>query len=372
MDNRSIPSLMLFCGVGGVGKTSISAAMAYLAACKGKDSVAFTVDPARRLADTLGLETLEDQLSEIRIDTDNDNSHGRFRASMLNLDTVAEELVKLYSPTRHIADTIISNPVFHTAVNHMSNTEEYLAWGKVYQLLTCVSMDTLFVDTAPAASALNFFDAPRQLLNLINPKHIRLVKNPVKRFILAKQTQKKGTLALIESVLSGIVGKKWLDDAVQLLVYLANLYDDFFDRVNHLQKILHDPEQTSIILVTAPNDSCLEETCHLASSLLGSNLPLKAVVFNRTAPPLFPADNLNDISQTNQTNCSDNTCEEIRRFIKNYRLKVANETQLMMHFLKSLPREINSYRIPLLSSEITSLADLKQMHPYCMDSVEYF
>ncbi len=370
--NPANASMMLFCGAGGVGKTSISASMALLAACNGMDSIAFTVDPARRLANTLGLQELDDQLSEIDLPVKTKHSEGRFRAAMLNLKTAAEELTHLYSPSSELADSIISNPVFQIAVTQMSNTEEYLAWGKVYQLLTSVSMDTLFVDTAPAQSALDFFDAPRQLLNLINPNHIQMIKKPIKRFAFRHKKSGARSFSVTETLLSGVAGKKWLDDAVQLLISLAELYDDFCDRVHHLQQILHNPDKTSIFLVSLPNDSSLRETSMIASMLVKSELPLKAVIFNRVTPPLFPVNHQSGINPNIEIRPSEKQRKELRSFIDNHHRRLEYETRLMNKFMKQLPREIDSYRIPLLPLEITSLSDLKRLHPYLMDCTRFF
>jgi anion-transporting ArsA/GET3 family ATPase len=370
-----IPRLVLLCGTGGVGKTSIAASLAYLGALEGRHTVAFTVDPARRLADTLGIALSDDTLTDIDLNTDSYCQTGSFQAAMLHLETAAKTLVEDYSPNPSLANKIITNQVFKTALRQMSNTEEYLAWGKVYQLLTDVPMDTLVIDTAPAGSAPNFFHAPDQLLRLLDPAHVDLIKKPFKFLFHKTAVSHHGPAAMLASFLSKITGKQWLDDACELVLSLREFYSDFYHRVHHLHSILQNPAKTSILLVSSTHPSNLVETQRIASMLHAANFPLKGIIFNRISPPFNPdtssADKSGVIHYPVETFPAD-VVQETDLFIQNHRKQVEIETRLMTSFLKSHPARIDSYRIPVLRNDITSLEDLASLHPHMMDCLKYF
>lgn len=373
--SKSIPHLVLLCGTGGVGKTSIAASLAYLGALEGHHTIAFTVDPARRLADSLGIILADDTLTEINMNTVSHSRTGSFRAAMLQLETAAKTLIEHYSPDPSLADKIIANQVFKTALHQLSNTEEYLAWGKVYQLLTDESMDTLVIDTAPSGSAPNFFHAPDQLLQILDPAHIHLIKKPLNFLFHKAAGAKSGPVAILSAFLSKITGKKWLDDACDLVLSLREFYSDFYDRVQHLHSILQNPEKTTILLVCSSHPSNLVETRRIATTLHAAHFPLKGIVFNRVSPPFYPdtpSAGTADFRKTPLECVPADMVREIDRFIHNHRKQVDNETSLMKSFLKSHPIPLDSYRIPLMANDITTLADLATLHPYLMDCLKYF
>ncbi|MGB3976505.1 MAG: ArsA-related P-loop ATPase [bacterium] len=369
------PRLVLLYGIGGVGKTSLAASLATLSALKGRNTVVFTVDPARRLADSLGMSISEDEVTEVKLNFDSDQPTGSLKASMLHLDTAAKTLVMRYSPMPSLADKISSNPVFLAALRQMSNTEECLAWGKVYQLLTDTPMDTLIVDTPPAGSAPKFFHAPEQLLRLLEPAHIDLIKKPLKKLFRRKINLKKDAPSLLAAFLSGITGKTWLDEARDLIFSLQDFYDDFYYRVNDLQKILKNPQRTSILLVSSCNPSSIQETHRIASTLLLAQFPLKGIIFNRTSSPFFPGPSSapNTVTTKFHTeNLDREELQELDKFIREHHKRVISETRSMKSFLKGFPVKLAGYKVPLLAHEITSLEELETLHPYLIDCLDYF
>lgn len=373
---RTMPTrLLLLYGIGGVGKTSIAASLAALSALKGRDTVVFTVDPARRLADSLGLSITGDELIDVKVNSNPDEQVGFLKVSMLHLETAAKTLVTRYSPLPSLADTIITNPVFLAALRQMSNTEECLAWGKAYQLLTDIPMDTLIIDTPPAGSAPKFFHAPDQLLQLLDPSHIDLIKKPLKVLFKRKTEPKKDASSLPAAFISGITGKAWLDEARDLVFSLQGFYDDFYHRVYDLQCILKNPQRTSILLVSSCHPSSIQETHRIASTLLSAQLPLKGIIFNRISSPFFPSVSSQTKTVTVKPHFKDSIKEqlyELDTFISLHQKQVKNETHLMKSLLKGFPIQVASAKIPLLAHEITSLDELKALHPYLIDCLDYF
>ncbi|MCD4655732.1 hypothetical protein K8T06_17555, partial [bacterium] len=188
------PHLLILSGIGGVGKTTLSASLGLSGALQGKQTMTVTIDPARRLADTLGFQISGDKPQVIPMAslTSTPNNNGSFKAVMLNLDTVAEELVRRYAKSTDEADRIITNPIFRIAMKQMAGAEEFLALGKLYQLLSDEPLDLLVVDTAPSTHAHDFFQGPDQLLKILDPKTMKRIKSPIKRFAVSRKISGSG------------------------------------------------------------------------------------------------------------------------------------------------------------------------------------
>ncbi|HPQ39948.1 MAG TPA: ArsA-related P-loop ATPase [bacterium] len=371
------PKILLLCGCGGVGKTSIAAAMAFLCALHGKNTLAFTVDPARRLADTLGMR-LDQSLPEIiplgAFETDRT---GVFSALMFNVDHAAKELVMRYADSRDRAQKIMDNPVFRLAVRQITGTEEYLALGKLFQVLTDWPSDLIVVDTAPSRHALDFLKGPENLLKILDPAAMKRLKSPVKRFIANGKITGAGPGSILGRIALRIAGGDTVDAAVDLASHLSTMYSGFKDRVHHLHQILRDPNQTRILLVTTPSPTALADAGTIHGELLDAGYRPEAVVFNRVTPYLLkdsqsgtalrePLDVSPRSSKPPPQNL-DRLIREMPEFIRTYRTRVDNEIIQMNRFLRRLPGTIPNIRIPLLPGDINSLNDLSLLHPYLAD-----
>ncbi|MBN1295318.1 ArsA family ATPase [bacterium] len=362
--------MVLLCGCGGVGKTSLTAALGYLAARNGDTSMIFTIDPARRLADTLG----------IRLDTDDpvpiplpvhpsSTSGGTLQAAMFTIDRAAESLVHRYADSDTHARTIIDNRVFRLAVGHLSGTEEFLALGKLYQLMTDHPVDTLIVDTAPSRHALDFLSGPDRLLKLIDPAVMNRIKPSIHRFVRTGTTGGSGAGSILGRIVSRIAGDTIIDATIDLIAQIATMYDAFTHRVHNLHSILRDRSRTRIILVASPMPSALDDARTIYTELSHAGFPPDTIVFNRVTPPLIRHATLPFSARSRQISVSEPLFSELPLFLCRHQKQVERETLRMTSFLKTIPHPSPCPRIPLLPGDIRSLDDLEKLHPYLADCV---
>jgi len=373
-ETRKTPHIIILAGAGGVGKTTLAASLGLMGALKNKKTLAFTIDPARRLADALGSKLDTDKPQSIPLDglTQTRVHKDLFQAVMLNLGTVAEELVRRYSTSDKEAETIISNPIFRIGSKHMAGAEEFLALGKLHQLITDESMDLLVVDTAPTTHAQAFFQGTEQLLKILDPEVMDRIKSPINKFARSGKLSGSGAGMILGRIVTRIAGKNTVKSFLSFIDSIAGMYEGFHSRVNELLDILADPEQTSIILVTTPAISSLNETKEMIHKLIRAGLPLKTILFNRVTPPLFSKSRADRSESTKRRKVAEyaELKKELPAFLDKYSHQIKSETSLMNQFMYSMPKHLQSYRVPLQIDDVNSLVDLATLHPYlseCMD-----
>ncbi|MGH3945863.1 MAG: ArsA family ATPase, partial [Pseudonocardiaceae bacterium] len=178
LDNRAT-RVVVCCGAGGVGKTTTAAALALRAAERGRSVVVLTIDPARRLAQALGLHELTNNPRLVAPTEEIEEAGGRLHAMMLDMRRTFDEMVQAHaSPER--ATQIIANPFYQTISSSFSGTQEYMAMEKLGQLAGAREWDLVVVDTPPSRSALDFLDAPQRLSSFLDGRMIRLLSGPVR------------------------------------------------------------------------------------------------------------------------------------------------------------------------------------------------
>lgn len=374
--------IILLCGCGGVGKTSIAASLAFLAARNGKNTLAFTVDPARRLADTLGIRLDQPRPAAIPLGDFRTPETGTFSALMFNVEMAASDLIHRYADSRDRAQKILDNAVFKLAIRQITGTEEYLALGKLHQLLTDYPTDLMVVDTAPSRHALDFLKGPDRLLQILDPSIMKRLKSPVKRFIATGGVTGAGPGSILARIAMRIAGREFVDAATELATHLSTMYSDFKDRVHDLHQTLRDPDRTRIILVTTPCPTGLADARSIHEELVDAGYRPDTILFNRVTPhfnqqvpnaaktsraawpPAAIADKMPDPEYLERL------IRELPEFLGKYRIRVENETMQMNRFLKECPYPMMNYRIPLLPGDVNSLNDLERLHPYLAECLE--
>ena len=228
-------------GSGGVGKTTTAAALALRAAMEGKRALVLTIDPARRLANSLGLQELGN--AETRIDPAHFaeaklSPRGEMWAMMLDLKRAWDELVRRDARSPEQAEAILGNKIYQTLSTAMAGSLEYIAMEKVYELYSSGRFDVIVLDTPPTSSALDFLHAPDRVLDVLDNNAMRLVLGPMLkagRLGLRMLVKPSG---LVLRTLARFTGSDFLGDLAQFMVAFEGMYEGFKDRASQVKALL--------------------------------------------------------------------------------------------------------------------------------------
>ncbi len=270
--------ILLCCGPGGVGKTTVAAALAVEGARRGRRTVVVTIDPAKRLADALGLDDLTDTPRRIEGDWP-----GELWALMLDAHSTFDGLVATYAPDPGQAETILANRFYLNIAGALSGTQEYMAMEKLFELHHDQRFDLVVVDTPPTRNALDFIDAPRRLTRLLDNRLFRLLMIPARTSLRAVNFATQAFLRTIGRV----VGSEVVTDAVTFFQSFEGMEDGFRQRAQGVQDLLADP-CTAFVLVTSPRRDAARETEFFAHKLREAGIGVDALIVNRMHPK-FPA-----------------------------------------------------------------------------------
>lgn len=270
-------SIIICCGSGGVGKTTAAAAIGIAAARTGRRVVVVTIDPAKRLADALGL---NDELGNEPHHIDSPQANpGELWAMMLDTQATFNEVVRTYSADKEQVERIMSNRFFQNISKNLSGTQEYMAAEKLFQLHGDVRFDLVVIDTPPTRDALNFLDAPSRLIRFLDHRLYRFLLTPARSGlkIIAAAMQP------IVRAIARIVGTQALDDALAFFRAFDGMDVGFRQRAEKVVTLLRSPN-TAYVVVTSPNLETIDEADYFVSKLHDEGLSTAALIINRIQP----------------------------------------------------------------------------------------
>ncbi|WP_343599564.1 ArsA family ATPase [Mycobacterium sp.] len=269
--------VVVCCGAGGVGKTTTAAAMALRAAEYGRTVVVLTIDPAKRLAQALGISDLGNSPQQVPLAPE---VPGELSAMMLDMRRTFDEMVVQYSgPER--AQAILDNQFYQTVATSLAGTQEYMAMEKLGQLLGQDRWDLVVVDTPPSRNALDFLDAPKRLGSFMDSRLWRLLLGPgrgIGRLVT-------GVVGLAMKAMSTILGSKMLSDAASFVQSLDATFGGFREKADRTYELLKR-RGTQFVVVSAAEPDALREASFFVDRLSQENMPLAGLVLNRTHPML--------------------------------------------------------------------------------------
>ncbi|MDQ3304411.1 MAG: AAA family ATPase [Actinomycetota bacterium] len=266
--------IVVCCGSGGVGKTTTAAALALRGARQGRRAVVVTIDPAKRLADTLGLGSLTNSPSRIEGDWD-----GELWAMMLDTKSTFDDLVTKHSTDADQARRILANRFYRNISSALSGTQEYMAGEKLYELHEEADFDLVVVDTPPTRNALDFIDASRRLTNFLDHRLYRMLMSPTRAYLRAVNLAAQ---AFVRTV-SKVVGGEVLDDALAFFSAFEGMEEGFRERAARVQALLVDPA-TAFVLVASPRTDTVAEASFFATKLGESGISVASLIVNRLHP----------------------------------------------------------------------------------------
>jgi anion-transporting ArsA/GET3 family ATPase len=285
LDDRSI-KVIVCCGSGGVGKTTTAAAIGLRAADRGRDVVVLTIDPARRLAQSLGLTELDNDPRPVA----GVEGTGSLAAMMLDMKRTFDEFVEANADADRAA-TILENPFYLSLSSSFSGTQEYMAMEKLGQLRARAeaeqTWDLIVVDTPPSRSALDFLDAPRRLGSFLDGRFIRILAAPAKAGGKAYLRVLSAGFGMFTSVLSKVIGGQVLVDVQTFVASVDTLFGGFRQRADDTFAMLQ-ADDTAFLVVAAPERDALREASYFVDRLEADSMPLAGLVLNRVQTTTVP------------------------------------------------------------------------------------
>ena len=257
--------------VGWDGKTTVSAAIGLAGAEQGRRTCVVTIDPARRLADALGLENLGNMPRRIAGDWS-----GELSAVMLDAKSTFDELVARYSQSSEQADRILHNRLYRNLTSALSGTQEYMAMEKLYELHSEGGFDLVVVDTPPTRHAVDFVDAPRRLYSFLENRVFRLLLMPTRAYMKAMTFAANALLRTI----SRVAGSEIVEDVMAFFRAFEGMEAGFRERARLVEDLLANPG-TTFVLVVAPREDSIDEARFFTRRLAESSIAVSALVVNR-------------------------------------------------------------------------------------------
>lgn len=283
MDPRDYP-LVIVVGSGGVGKTTLSAALGLASAAAGRDTLVMTFDPSLRLKDALGVTAAAaEQETEVPL-----GAAGRLSASLLDARATFDRLIERYAPDRESRERILRNRFYDNLSGSLAGVLEYMASERLFEVAREGSHERIVLDTPPTRQALDFLGAPDRIVSFLDSGALRIALKPW--FDAGGQlraTSRLGALGRnVEGFFDRMVGLELLRDMAEFFQAFSPLYDGFRERAIEVQRLLRSPE-TLFVLVSAPGRQRVADTLFFARRLREAGYRLGPVVVNRVHPA-FP------------------------------------------------------------------------------------
>ncbi|MCX5381680.1 ArsA family ATPase [Streptomyces sp. NBC_00083] len=267
--------IIVCCGSGGVGKTTTAAALGVRAAERGRKVVVLTIDPARRLAQSMGIDSLDNTPRRVK-DVQGD---GELHAMMLDMKRTFDEIVEAHAdPAR--AKAILTNPFYQSLSAGFAGTQEYMAMEKLGQLRAQDEWDLIVVDTPPSRSALDFLDAPKRLGSFLDGKFIKLLMAPAKMGGRAGMKFLNVGMSMMTGTLGKLLGGPFLNDVQTFVAAMDTMFGGFRTRADATYRLLQAPG-TAFLVVAAPERDALREAAYFVERLAADSMPLAGLVLNR-------------------------------------------------------------------------------------------
>jgi anion-transporting ArsA/GET3 family ATPase len=271
-------------GAGGVGKTTTAAAIGLAGAAAGRRTLVLTIDPARRLAQAMGIEELDNTPRRVDLpDELCEQDGGELHAMMLDMQSTFDALIDRHAGTRSTAEAIKANRIYRTLSSTLSGTQEYMAMEKLHELHDAGTWDLLVIDTPPTRNALDFLDAPKRMTSFLEGRLLKLLMKPG---VAAGKGYLKvvgfGATAFMR-VAGKVTGMELLEDLADFFRNFEGMYEGFKERADQVLDLLQRPT-SQFVVVTSPQPPPLREARFFLERLEQEGLHRAGVVVNRVHP----------------------------------------------------------------------------------------
>jgi len=358
--------LIICCGSGGVGKTTTAAAIALKACFLGKTVAVLTIDPAKRLANSLGLETLsndEKEISQTELKKAGLKTSGRLFALMLDTKRTFDKIIEKYAPSTESKEAIFNNKLYQHLSGMIAGSQEYMAMEKVYELLKKETYDLLVLDTPPTQHALDFLDAPQKMTQAVSDSILKWFLKP--SIFLGRTSLKfieKTTRTIFKSF-DHVLGFEFMQDLSAMLISTAGLLEGFKERAQEVAKLLHD-SQTAFLLVTAPQGMVVPEAVFFHEKIKEYKLPFAGFIVNRVHGKIDFPKNFSNFSKLFQKELDDSLIQKLFEMFSSYDSLVKQDQRLLDLLETKLKKRESLTLIPYFETDVHDLAGLAKIGEY--------
>jgi anion-transporting ArsA/GET3 family ATPase len=365
-------------GSGGVGKTTTAATIALWGALTGRRAVVLTIDPARRLANSLGIAGLGDeprQVDPALLATTGTEPLGSLAAMMLDQKNAWDRLVARHAPSEEVRQRIIKNRFYLNLSQNFAGSHEYMAIEQLCLLCENDAYDLIVLDTPPTKRALDFFEAPERIRDFLDRKVVRWFVMPYLSQGWAAAKAMNRTVGFLFRKLEEATGVSALAEVSDFFSAMSGMFDAFTARTDVIHDILRAPS-TAFVLVTGPEEQVLTEAEFFSERMQAMHMPLGGVVFNRVHeefvadPEAFRGGTVTrvdeDVVRTALLDAGV-PMQHVSWLASNfvdYQLLARGEALRMEQFRTGLSRRVPFVTVPNFDTDVHDLASLTRMHAY--------
>jgi len=369
--------IVISAGSGGVGKTTVAASIALWGALVGRRAVVITIDPARRLASSLGVETLGSDAREIPAEHFARQGlgpvPGSLAAMMLDQKGAWDALVERHAPAEARA-RILANPFYQHLSQTFAGSQEYMAIEQLCVLAESGSYDLIVVDTPPTRHALDFLEAPRRIGDFLDRKIVKWFIRPYFSAGWSALRAMNRTAGFLLRRLEQATGVSALAEISDFFSSMSGLFENFQPRVERAYRVLRGAE-TAFLLVTGPEEQVLGDAEYLSRKMAELRMPLKGAVFNRVHREYRPRgarrrevgpEDVDDVARAVAAALggAGRDARELAANFVDYQALARGESLRLEQFRAGLPRGVPVVQVPNFPRDVHDLASLAEMHPH--------
>jgi anion-transporting ArsA/GET3 family ATPase len=356
--------VIICAGSGGVGKTTMAASVAVYAALSGKRTMVMTIDPAKRLANALGVRSLGGISSAVTVE---EVPQGTLSAMMLDQKGAWDELVERHAPSPEIRDRILNNRFYQHLSQSFAGSQEYMAIEQLAELYASGLYDLIVVDTPPTRHALDFLEAPQRIADFLDRRVVKWFVRPYFSAGWATMRFVNRTVGFLFRRLEDATGISALVEVSDFFSSMSGLFEEFEPRVRRVYELLRSPH-TAFVLIATPEEQVLREAEYFCRKVHELDMSLRAVVFNRTH---------REMAAGRRRVESDEVAALMRRLLGDaaaagaiaenfwrYEVLGRGDGLRIEAFRRALPKGVSVVEVPNFTSDVHSVADLCTMHPF--------
>ena len=352
-------------GSGGVGKTTASAAIAMGMAARGLKVAVVTIDPAKRLANSLGLEELGNEprlVDPALFEKAGVEMKGELWAMMLDAKRTFDEVIGRLAPDEDTRDEILSNRIYQELSSAVAGSQEYTAMSKLYDLDRDHDFDLLVLDTPPSRNALDFLDAPDRLTQFLEGRALQVFLRPTG---IATRIVGRGT-GVVFGVLKRVTGVDLLQDLSVFFRSLGGLIDGFKERAKQVNALLADPD-TTFLLVTSPEREPIDEAIYFWRKLKAARMPFGGVIVNRVHHDEAADADPDEVAEELEAELGPKLARKVAENFRDYQLLARRDSANIERLAEKLD-ERRLALVPHLDEDVHDIGGLSRIHRFLFAS----
>ena len=366
IENRRI---LVCVGPGGVGKTTISAALAIYGASKGKKVLVLTIDPAKRLANALGLDAMNTEETLVEPERFNRvglKCKGSLHAMMLDVKSSFDALINRYSTSEEMKNRILANRYYQQVSSALAGSQEYIAMEKLYEIDLARNYDLIVLDTPPTANALDFLDAPKRMLQVLDSPVMKPFMKPATSARTFSRKFFFGS-SLVLKIIERFTGIELFRELAVFFTLLSSMLEGFKSRAKEVYDLLQSPE-VGFVIVASPSLTTVDEALYFYRRLVQEQMPFGAFVVNRTHTGFGKGPENTDVFiqklyhdrelQRIPLDSLRNLIGKMDRSLREIQLLAELDQSRIDHIRKSVPKDVPIVQIPLFDEDVHDLGRL--------------